>query len=214
MRTVFFGTPEIAIASLDALADTTDLVGVVCQPDRPAGRGMSTKPPAVKRRALELGLEVYQPEKVRSGELEAWLRVHELDLAVVLAYGRILPQQVLDAPRLGCVNLHASLLPRHRGAAPIQACLLQGDPETGVCLMQMEAGLDTGPVFARRTIPIAADEDTGSLTARLATLAAELLSAEIEALGQSRLTAVPQEESLATWAPPIRHEDQDRKSVV
>src|SRR4051812_30562152 len=144
------GTPEIAVSSLDALARIASVTGVVCQPDRPSGRGLKLQPPAVKVRALELGLEVHQPTKIRTPEFLTWMQEREADVAVVLAYGRILPPAVLATPRQGCLNLHASLLPRYRGAAPINWCIVRGESETGVSLMQMEEGLDTGPVFARR----------------------------------------------------------------
>src|SRR5690606_6213245 len=143
------------------------VVGVVSQPDRPAGRGRTLRVPEVKQAALELGLEVFQPERVRDGALERWLRERSPDFALVLAYGRILPPGVLAAPRLGCLNFHASLLPAYRGAAPIQRAIMSGETETGMSLMQMDEGLDTGPVFARRSIPIGPDETGGELTERL-----------------------------------------------
>src|SRR5690606_2186395 len=161
VRAVFFGTPAIAVPSLRALAQHVEVVGVVTQPDRPAGRGRKLRVPEVKQAALELGIDVFQPERVRDGALEQWLRERSLDFALVLAYGRILPPGVLAAPRLGCLNLHASLLPAYRGAAPIQWAILRGETETGMSLMQMDAGLDTGPDFARRSIPIGPDETGG-----------------------------------------------------
>jgi methionyl-tRNA formyltransferase len=207
MRTVFFGTPEIALPALAALADTTELVAVVCQPDRPAGRGLSLKAPPVKLAAARLGVEVHQPVKVKTGNLDAWLRERSPDVAVVLAYGRILPKAVLEAPRRGCMNLHASLLPRWRGAAPIEHAILAGDLETGISLMQMDEGLDTGPVYSRRAIEIGPDETAGELSQRMAELAALVVREDLPRAVSGELPAVPQDATLATHAPPIRAED-------
>jgi methionyl-tRNA formyltransferase len=156
-----------------------------------------------------LGIEVFQPTKVRDGSLRDWLLAKHADVAVVLAYGRILPPDVLVAPRVGCLNLHASLLPRHRGAAPIQWSLILGDTETGISLMQMDEGLDSGPVFTRRRLSIAEDEDAGTLTARLGALAAEVVTEDLEAAVSGGLVAEPQDLAHVTLAPPIRHEDQN-----
>ena len=134
MRTLFFGTPEFAVPSLDALQDVSEVVGVVCQPDRPAGRGLTMAPPPVKARALALGIPVVQPTKLRTGEFAEWVRVQRVDLALVVAYGRILPEAVLSATRLGFVNVHASLLPKYRGAAPIAWAIVNGETETGITL--------------------------------------------------------------------------------
>lgn len=205
---MFFGTPAIAVPSLKALSETTELVGVVCQPDRPAGRGMKLTPPPVKLEAEALGAPVYQPTKVRSGELEAWLRALQADLALVLAYGRILPDGVLSAPRLGCINLHASLLPAYRGAAPIHWSVIQGETTTGMSLMQMDAGLDTGPVYLRRALPIGPHETSGELTIRMAELGATLVREALPQLVQGALQAEPQDASRATYAPPLTKEHQ------
>jgi methionyl-tRNA formyltransferase len=205
-RSVFFGTPEIAVPALRALVETSEVAGVVCQPDRPAGRGLELHEPAVKRAARELGLEVHQPVKVKTGNLHEWLAERAVDVAVVLAYGRILPEAVLGAPRRGCLNLHASVLPRHRGAAPIQWALLAGDSSTGISLMQMDAGLDTGPVFVTRTLPIEPDESAGELAVRLAELAAVAVREDIPRAVRGELVAVPQEDAAATHAPPIERE--------
>src|SRR5450432_2108021 len=175
VRAVFFGTPAIAVPALRALAEVAEIVGVVCQPDRPAGRGLKLQPPAVKTAALELGYAVHQPVKVKTGNLDQWLSDRAPDVALVLAYGRILPSAVLSAPRRGCMNLHASLLPRWRGAAPINWSIMHGDHETGVCLMQMDEGLDTGPVYARRAIAIGDQETAGELAERLAATSAQLV---------------------------------------
>lgn len=208
MRTVFFGTPEIALPALRALVRISDVVGVVCQPDRPAGRGMRLSAPAVKTLALELGLTVFQPAKVRTGELQSWITDRQPDVAVVLAYGRILPSGVLSAPRLGCINLHASLLPRHRGAAPIQWSILEGDERTGISLMQMDEGLDSGPVYYQRAIAVLPTDDAGSLTERLSQVAAEVVTDALPRAVSGELSLVPQDPALVTLAPPITHLDQ------
>jgi methionyl-tRNA formyltransferase len=203
MRAVFFGTPEIAVPALRALAETAELVGVVCQPDRPSGRGLELRAPPVKLAARELGIEAYQPLKIRSGELGAWLRERAPDVAVVLAYGRILPKPVLDAPRRGCINLHASLLPRWRGAAPIQWAIAHGDTETGISLMQMDEGMDTGPVYALRKLPIGDQETAGELAVRIAELAAVVVREDLPRAVAGELVPAAQDERLATLAPMI-----------
>ena len=200
-RALFFGTPEFAVPCLSALAELCEVALVVTQPDRPAGRGMKLAPPPVKLRAAELGIPVLQPTKVRTPEFAAQLREQRAELAVVVAYGRILPQAVLDAPRLGCVNVHASLLPKYRGAAPIQWSIVHGEAETGVCLMQMDAGLDTGPVLARAATPIGADETAGELAERLSQLGAELVRRELPRFWAGALSPVPQDDARATLAP-------------
>lgn len=175
LRAAFMGSPEFAVASLHAVARACDLRVVVSQPDRPAGRGRKLVAPAVKEAATALGVPVLQPLKVRDGTLAAALREHALDVIVVTAYGRILPREVLELPRLGCINVHASLLPRWRGAAPIQRAVLAGDRETGVAIMQMEEGLDTGPVHRVLVTPIGPLETSGELFDRLAPLGGAVL---------------------------------------
>jgi len=175
LRAGFMGSPEFAALSLGAVARACDLRVVVTQPDRPAGRGRKLVPPAVKVAAEGLGVPVLQPVKVRDGTLLAQLREHALDVLVVAAYGRILPRDILEAPRLGCINVHASLLPRWRGAAPIQRAILAGDRETGVTIMQMAEGLDTGAIHRVRSTPIDPLETSGALFERLAKIGAELL---------------------------------------
>jgi methionyl-tRNA formyltransferase len=176
LKLVFAGTPDFAVPGLHACrAAGADVAAVYTQPDRPAGRGRQLAASPVKQAALAAGIPVEQPESLKSPEAQQRLRNHAPDLMVVIAYGLILPRKLLAIPRLGCWNVHASLLPRWRGAAPIQRAILAGDPETGVCLMQMEAGLDTGPVLLERRTPIAADETGGSLHDRLAVLGAEVL---------------------------------------
>ena len=189
MRLIFAGTPPFAAAALDALADAGhDLALVLTQPDRPAGRGMKLTPSAVKQAALARGLPVYQPLSLKSPEAQAALCAVHADVMVVAAYGLILPQAVLDLPRLGCLNIHASLLPRWRGAAPIQRAIQAGDTETGVCLMQMERGLDTGPVLLSQALQIGESDTGGQLHDRLAELGAQVLS---DGLGLLRAGIVP-----------------------
>jgi len=201
MRVVFAGTPDFSVATLQAVLDSAHrVVGVYSQPDRPAGRGRKLKPGPVKALALRHELPVFQPDSLKDSASQQQLAALEPDLMVVVAYGLLLPQTVLDIPTLGCVNLHASLLPRWRGAAPIQRAILAGDTETGVCLMQMEAGLDSGPVLAQVRTPIAADETGGSLHDRLSRLAADLLAAHLDDLATHRLQPQPQDESQVTYA--------------
>ena len=183
MRAIFAGTPEFAAQALQAIvAAGHEVPLVLTQPDRPAGRGMSLQPSPVKRLALERGLEVFQPLTLKDAQAQARIAQIAADVMVVAAYGLILPQAVLDLPHYGCLNIHASLLPRWRGAAPIQRALLAGDAETGVCIMQMEAGLDTGPVLLRQAIPIAATDNAATLHDRLAALGAELIVAALDRL--------------------------------
>jgi methionyl-tRNA formyltransferase len=203
MRAVFFGTPELAVPALHALTQVAEVVGVVCQPDRPAGRGLELRQPAVKQAALALGLDAYQPEKVRSGELAAWLVARAPDVALVLAYGRILPRAVLTAPRQGCMNLHASLLPRYRGAAPIQWAIIRGEQVTGISLMQMDEGLDSGPVYSRHQLAIGENENAAELGARLSELAAHVVRADLARAVSGELAAEPQDASAVTLAPPL-----------
>lgn len=206
-RIIFAGTPDFALASLEALvaADYTPCA-VLTQPDRPAGRGKQLTASPVKTFAEEQGIPVLQPATLRDDEQVAALADLEPDVMIVAAYGLILPQSVLDVPRAGCLNVHASLLPRWRGAAPIQAAILAGDPQTGVCLMQMEAGLDTGPVFACETVDIGERENAGELHDRLAAAGSELLITRLDDI-LSGLEARPQDDALATYAPKIRPAD-------
>ena len=201
MRVVFAGTPDFSVPVLQAILDSGHaVVGVYSQPDRPAGRGRKLKPGPVKQLALQHGLPVFQPAGLKDAAEQQALARLEPDLMVVVAYGLLLPQTVLDIPRRGCVNLHASILPRWRGAAPIQRAILAGDRETGVSLMQMEAGLDSGPVLAEVRTPIAADETGGSLHDRLSQLAAGLLARHLDDLDAGRLEPRPQDESRVTYA--------------
>lgn len=201
MKSVFFGSPDFAVPCLEALHGISDIAAVISQPDRPAGRGLTVRPPAVKQRALELGLDVWQPTKVRTSDFAERLRQLEADVGVVVAYGRILPRAVLDAPRTGCVNVHASLLPRWRGAAPIQWAIVNGDPETGVTLMQMDEGMDTGPILATSTLSIERGDDAASLTDRLSHSGAELLREQLPLYLAGELIPTPQDNAYATMAP-------------
>src|SRR5512144_3085780 len=190
LRLVFAGTPAFAVPHLAACRrDNVDIVAVYTQPDRPAGRGRALTRSPVKRAALAAGLPVEQPENFKDPVALEQLRACAPDLLVVVAYGLILPKKVLAIPRLGCWNVHASLLPRWRGAAPIQRALLAGDAQTGVCLMQMAAGLDTGPVLLRHALPIAADDTGGSLHAKLAALGAQLLAEGLQHASAGRVPA-------------------------
>jgi len=208
MRIVFFGTPDFAVASLNALLrERFTLAGVVTQPDKPQGRSRSTLvPPAVKVAALEAGLPVLQPARPVGDVFLAGLRRLEPDLGVVVAYGHILRREVLDAPARGMINVHASLLPRFRGAAPIQHAILAGDRDTGISIMRMEEGLDTGPVLHRVSTPIADADTAGTLTARLATLGAAALLEALSLLSGSGDRAEPQDSAAATYAPKISRE--------
>ncbi|MDK3072078.1 methionyl-tRNA formyltransferase [Sedimentitalea sp. JM2-8] len=199
MRVVFMGTPEFSVPVLDALiAAGHEIVAVYCQPPRPAGRGKKERPSPVQARAETLGLPVRHPVTLRTPEAQAAFAGLRADVAVVVAYGLILPRAVLDAPRLGCLNIHASLLPRWRGAAPIHRAIMAGDRETGVCIMQMEAGLDTGPVLLREATPIAPDETTDRLHDRLSDMGAALIVRALEA--PERLHPQPQPEAGVTYA--------------
>lgn len=201
MKLIFAGTPEFAAAALAALADAGhDIALVLTQPDRPAGRGMALQASPVKRLAEARGLPVFQPPTLKDAEAQARLAAVGADAMVVAAYGLILPQAVLDLPRHGCLNIHASLLPRWRGAAPIQRAILAGDFETGVCIMQMEAGLDTGPVLLAEATPISADDTAATLHDRLAALGARLI---VDALARLPLPAVAQPDAGVTYAAKI-----------
>ena len=201
MNILFAGTPDFSVPSLQALLDSPhDVVAVYTQPDRPAGRGRQTLASPVKQLAMKHNLPVCQPDSLKTAKAQQQLEKWQPDLMVVVAYGLLLPPAVLVIPRLGCVNVHASLLPRWRGAAPIQRAILAGDKETGVCLMQMDAGLDTGPVLACSSCEIAADDTGERLHDRLSLLGARLLSQNLAALENGELDARPQDESLASYA--------------
>ena len=201
MRIVFAGTPEFAVPCLRAAAGKAEVVAVYTQPDRPAGRGRGLAPSPVKLEAVQRGIPVLQPENFKSALSQQRLAAFVPDLMVVVAYGLILPQAVLDIPRLGCLNIHASLLPRWRGAAPIQRAIEAGDTRSGVCLMQMEKGLDTGPVLLAQALDIGANETGGQLHDRLSALGAQVLADGLGLLRASiRLPAYPQPDEGVTYA--------------
>jgi len=198
MKLIFAGTPEFAAQALGAIVDAGHEVALVLsQPDRPAGRGMTLQASPVKKLALEKGIEVFQPLSLKDAAAQEKIAAVGAEVMVVAAYGLILPQVVLDMPRFGCLNIHASLLPRWRGAAPIQRALLAGDAASGVCIMQMEAGLDTGPVLLRGAFPIAPDDTSVTLHDRLAALGAQLI---VAALGKLPLPAESQPTEGVTYA--------------
>jgi methionyl-tRNA formyltransferase len=200
VKIIFMGTPEFSVPVLEALHQAHEIVAVYCQPPRPAGRGKADRPSPVQARAEVLGLPVRHPVSLRSDAAVAEFAALDADLAVVVAYGLILPQAILDAPRLGCLNIHASLLPRWRGAAPIHRAIMAGDRETGVCIMQMEAGLDTGPVLLRKAVQIGPEETTADLHDRLSALGAQLI---VQALEHLPLPALPQPAEGVTYAAKI-----------
>ena len=201
------GSPDFALPTLKALARAYPIIGVVTQPDRPAGRGRELKPPPVKTLALDLGLSVIQPERLRQSEAMEQLRAWTPDLIVVAAFGQILRPEMLDLPRYGCINVHASLLPRWRGAAPIQAAILAGDSETGVTIMKMDAGVDTGPILSQHAIPIAPDDTAGALSKKLAALGADLLLQTLPVYLGGEIQPQPQPAGGATHAPMLKRED-------
>lgn len=201
MRVIFMGTPDFSVPVLDALVEAGhDVVAAYCQPPRPAGRGKKDRPSPVQARAEALGIEVRHPVSIKGPQELADFAALEADIAVVVAYGLILPQAVLDAPKWGCLNIHASLLPRWRGAAPIHRAIMAGDAETGVCIMQMEAGLDTGPVLSRESFAIGDEETTGELHDRLSALGARMI---VDALARDDVMAVSQDEEGVTYAAKI-----------
>ncbi|MEY1554100.1 methionyl-tRNA formyltransferase [Yoonia sp. R2331] len=201
MRVIFMGTPDFSVPVLQALVDAGhDIACVYCQPPRPAGRGKKDRPSPVQAKAAALGLDVRHPVSLKDAAAQAEFAALAADVAVVVAYGLILPQAVLDAPRLGCLNIHASLLPRWRGAAPIHRAIMSGDAETGVCIMQMEAGLDTGPVLLREAVAIGTEETTGALHDRLSVLGARLI---VQALDGLPMDAEAQPEDGVTYAAKI-----------
>jgi methionyl-tRNA formyltransferase len=204
---VFMGTPAFAVPSLRALAQHYSVAGVVTQPDRPAGRGHQVIISPVKQLALQLNLPLLQPKTLREPEALAHLAAWKPELIVVAAFGQILRPAVLDLPPLGCINVHGSLLPRHRGAAPILAAILAGDSEAGITMMRMAPGIDTGPMLAQRATSIAPDDTTATLAERLAFIGAELPTESLPAYLAGTLIAQPQDEALATYAPQLEKED-------
>ena len=208
LKVVFAGTPDFAARHLQGLIDSPhQIVAVMSQPDRPAGRGKRLQPPPVKAVALEAELPVWQPVSLKNADGEATLSQYDADILVVVAYGLILPTAILDIPRLGCLNVHASLLPRWRGAAPVQRAIEAGDTETGVSIMTMEPGLDTGPVLLTRTLPISSDHTSGALLDDLAQLGVTALIDSLENIDTLLATAAPQDDSKATYANKISKQE-------
>ena len=206
-KIVFMGSPNFSLPGLRALAKNYQVIGVVTQPDRASGRGRETKMPPVKALALELGIPIMQPEKLRAPEAMQQLLAWNPDLIVVAAFGQILKKDVLDLPPFGCLNVHASLLPRWRGAAPINAAILHGDEETGVTIMQMDVGLDTGPMLAKRSMRLSADDTAGSVTETLSHLGANLLIETLPDYLSGNITPQPQSEEGVTYAPMLKKEE-------
>lgn len=210
IRIVYAGTPDFAVPALSALiASEHEVVAVYTQPDRPAGRGREPRPSPVKRIALEQGVPVFQPESLKLADDQAVLRELDADLMVVAAYGLLLPKAVLQIPRLGCINIHASLLPRWRGAAPIQRAILAGDSVTGITIMQMDEGLDTGAMLARAECDIAPEDTGASLHDRMMQLGGQVLMATLPALLRNEIVPEPQDESLATYASKLNKQEAD-----
>ena len=209
LRIIFMGTPELAAVSLRALLREPSfrIVGVVTQPDRPKGRDLKLQTSPVKEIALGAGLPVLQPRKARDEQFISELRALQPDLIAVAAFGQILPQAILDLPRCGCLNVHTSLLPKYRGAAPIQWAIANGETETGVTIMRMNAGMDTGDIFTQRVTPITAGDNAATLHERLARMGAELLLQAIPGFVAGKIQPRPQDSALATHAPKIRKED-------
>lgn len=206
-KIVFMGTPDFALPTLQMLINTHEVIGVVTQPDRPVGRKGEFTPPPVKVLAQAHAIPVLQPQKLRHPDATTQLGAWQADLFIVAAFGQLLPQNVLDMPKYGCLNVHGSLLPRWRGAAPIQAAIQHGDTETGVTIMQMDAGLDTGAMLTKRVIPIRADETAQTLHDTMAQVGAELLHGTLADYLAGKLTPQPQDNALATFAPQIQKSD-------
>ncbi len=218
MRIVFMGTPDFAVPSLQRLIDDGhEIAAVYSQPDKPQGRHFELTPPPVKVLAQRHGVAVYQPETLKDAAAQAQLALLAPELIVVAAYGKLLPQAVLDIPPKGCINVHGSLLPKYRGAAPIQWAVINGEPVTGVTIMQMAQGLDTGDMLLQKETPIGENETAGELFERIAALGAEALSKTIAIL--DTLTPIPQDDTLACWSPPLKKTDgeidwsQDAKAI-
>ncbi|MFC4076461.1 methionyl-tRNA formyltransferase [Salinithrix halophila] len=208
-RVVFMGTPDFAVPSLRALVDAgLDVAAVVTQPDRPRGRKRELTPPPVKRAALEMGMDVLQPEKLWQSTALGKILTVEPDLVVTAAYGQILPRELLEAPRFGCINVHASLLPKYRGGAPIHHALIRGEKEVGVTIMYMVEALDAGDMLLQRAIPVTESDDVGTLHDRLSVLGAELLTEVLPDILSGKAQARPQDPEQVTYAPNIKREDE------
>ncbi len=207
LRIVFMGTPEFAVPTLKMIIDRgEEVVAVVTQPDRPKGRGQLTQPPPVKELALKYNIPVLQPVKVRNPDVIEEIRSFSPDLIVVIAFGQILPKALLDIPCYGCINVHASLLPRYRGAAPINWCIINGETETGITTMMMDVGLDTGDMLLKKALLIHPDEDASSLHDRLSLLGAETMAATLDAVESKTVTPEKQDDTLTCYAPMLKKE--------
>jgi methionyl-tRNA formyltransferase len=207
-RIIFMGTPDFAVPALNKLLKGPDkVVAVVTQPDRPRGRGKKISPPPVKMVVEQAGIPALQPIKIRTSEFADILKSYQPDLIIVAAYGRILPVSILEIPRLGCINIHGSLLPRHRGAAPIQWAIIAGDKQAGVTIMRVDAGMDTGDILLPASISVSEDETAGSLFGKLAELGGTTLIQALDLLRHDKLKGMKQDHSLATAAPPLTKED-------
>ncbi|MDA8412188.1 MAG: methionyl-tRNA formyltransferase [Desulfobacteraceae bacterium] len=208
LRVIFMGTPDFACPTLQKLIDRGEqVVAVVTQPDRPKGRGQHLMPPPVKELAIRHAIPVYQPARVRNPDVIEILRNLSPDVIIVVAFGQILPQSLLDIPPLGCINVHASLLPRYRGAAPLNWCIINGENETGVTTMLMDAGLDTGPMLLKQSTPLDQDEDIVALHDRMSAMGAELLSETLDGLAAGTIVPQQQDDSLSCYAPLLKKED-------
>ena len=205
LKIIFMGTPQFACHTLQMLIDRGEnVIAAVTQPDRPKGRCQQMQPPPVKELAMQFGIPVIQPVKVRTPEAVEEIRALAPDLIVVVAFGQILPQALLDIPRLGCINIHASLLPRYRGAAPLNWCIINGETETGITTMMMDAGLDTGDMLLKRTTPITPEDDASSLHDRLSLLGAETMAETLDLLKEGKLAPVKQDDALTCYAPMMK----------
>ncbi len=209
VKVLFMGTPDFAVPSLESLVrEGYHVIGVVTQPDRPKGRKKELTPPPVKMAAQKLGLPVYQPEKLRDPEAVERVLSLKPDLIVTAAYGQILPEAILKEPKFGCINVHASLLPKYRGGAPIHHAIINGEKETGITIMYMVKALDAGDIISQRSIPITDDDDVGTMHEKLSVLGAELLTETMPLLLEGKITAVKQDESQVTYAPNITRDDE------
>ena len=206
LKTIFMGTPDFAVPCLEVLQDRTEILAVITQPDRPKGRGHNMQPSPVKVKALEYGLPVLQPEKIKTEEFTAELEKMQPDLIVVVAFGQILSQRILDIPRLGCVNVHASLLPRYRGAAPIHWSIINGEKKTGVTTMLMDAGLDTGDMLLKDEVEITAEMTTEELHDKLMAMGGRLLAETIDGLAEGTIVPEKQDNSLSNYAGMLKKE--------
>lgn len=206
LKTIFMGTPDFAVPCLEVLQDKTEILAVITQPDRPKGRGHNMQPSPVKVKALEYGLPVLQPEKIKTEEFTAELEKMQPDLIVVVAFGQILSQRILDIPRLGCVNVHASLLPRYRGAAPIHWSIINGEKKTGVTTMLMDAGLDTGDMLLKDEVEITAEMTTEELHDKLMAMGGRLLAETIDGLAEGTIVPEKQDNSLSNYAGMLKKE--------